>query len=293
MAGKYYATATANGCTSAADSITVVVNPAPVINIYPSPNDSICQGASVTFISSLSNAGTAFQRAWYRNNNRITGATAANYSTTTAADYDEYFATVIAAGVCANPYTDSSNKITMRVFPWLPASVSITANPTTTVPSGTMINFTATPVNGGNTPAYQWTRNGTNIVGALSNVWGAPNLSNNDEICVNMSSSYLCPNPKTAKSNCIRVSIETTGINSLAIDKNIKVYPNPVKNTLMIEDIKPGALITMHDLAGRPLLTTTAINTTTSINTSSLASGIYLLSVNTDNKSVRYKIVKE
>lgn len=291
--GKYYVTVTANGCTSDKDSVTVVVNPAPVINVYPSPKDSICQGATLNLISNTANTGTSFQRYWYRNNTIISGASNANFSTTTATDYDEYYVTLVATGVCADPYTDTSNKITMRVFPWLPASVSITANPATTVPNGTMINFTATPVNGGNKPTYQWTRNGTPVVGALSNIWGASTLSHNDEICVNMSSSYLCPNPKTAKSNCIKVSIETTGISGIAGNPNIKVYPNPVRDVLNIDGIKAGNTIMLYDVSGRLLLQQTALTHQEVVNTSGITSGVYQLVV-TDNSTItRFRITKE
>lgn len=293
MAGKYYVMVTANGCTSDKDSVTVVVNPAPVINMYPSPKDSICQGATVTFISSTANAGTSFQRFWYKNNTAIGGAAAANYSTTTTADNDEYYVTLVATGVCADPYTDTSNKITMRVFPWLPASVSITANPSTTVPGGTMINFTATPVNGGNSPTYQWTRNANPVVGALSSIWGASTLSNKDEICVNMTSSYLCPNPKTAKSNCIKVSIETTGISGITGNSAIKVYPNPATDVLNIDGVKASCNIRLYDISGRLLLQQTAFTNQTLINIGSFASGIYQLVITENNIAIRFKITKE
>lgn len=293
MAGKYYVTVTANGCASDKDSVMVVVNPAPSINMYPSPKDSICQGATLTFISSTANAGTSYQRYWYRNNNVIGGTSNANYSTTTAADNDEYYVTLVATGVCADPYTDTSNKITMRVFPWLPASVSIAANPSTTVPSGTMINFTATPVNGGNKPTYQWTRNGTPVVGALSNIWGASTLSHNDEICVNMGSSYLCPNPKTAKSNCIKVSIETTGISGMAGYSTTKVYPNPATNILNIDGIKAGNTIMLYDISGRLLLQQTALANQATINIASVAAGVYQLVIADISTVTRFKITKE
>jgi len=293
MAGKYYIQAFANGCPSLADSINVIVNPAPDITMYPTPNDSICEGATLTLISNQANASSTFQRTWYRNNNPIIGATGANFSTTSAADSDLYYVT-LTGGNCIEPFTDTSNAITIRVFPWLAASVSITATPTGTVAKGTMINFTAKPVNGGNTPTYQWTRNGANIVGALSNVWGAPNLSNNDEICVNMTSSYLCPNPKTAKSNCIRVSIETTGIKGTWAGKQPAIYPNPVKDLLIIEGIQTGTIIQLTDVAGRTLIRKTAISNNETINTQSLIPGNYILLLD-DNKdsNIRVKLTKE
>lgn len=293
-AGKYYVRATVNGCVSPPDSVIVVVNPAPQVNVYPSPKDTICAGANVTFVSNTTNAGTNFQRRWYRNNNHVAGATGANYSTTTAADKDEYYITITATGLCADPYTDTSNVIRMTVLPWLAPSVSITANPNTTVPSGTMINFKATPVNGGAKPTYQWTRNGTNIGGALSDVWGASTLSNGDDICVIMTSSYLCPNPTTAKSNCIKVSIETTGINSVWKEKIPDIYPNPTKDKLIIAGVTKGVMIQLYDVLGRVVITQTADNEIVMINTAGLAPGNYVLLLSTDNGDMmRVKLVKE
>jgi hypothetical protein len=294
MSGTYSVTATVNNCPSQPGTTVVNVVPAPTINIYPSPKDSICQGANVLFVATPNNAGTGLTYSWYRNNNPVTGATGVNYSTSSALDFDRFYCVMVAPNACSEPFTDTSNVITMRVFPWLAPSVSITANPTTTVPSGTMINFTATPTNGGNNPTYQWTRNGANIVGALSNVWGAPNLSNNDEICVNMTSSYLCPNPKTAKSNCIRVSIETTGIKGTWVGKQPAIYPNPVKDVLIIEGISTGTIIQLTDVAGRTLVRKTAISNNETINTQSIIPGNYILLLD-DNKSsnIRVKITKE
>jgi len=294
FAGKYYVQAIVNGCISSPDSITVTVNAAPSINMYPSPKDSICVGQSVTFVSNASNAGSSYTRSWFKNNNVIGGAANANYSTTTAADGDEYYITLTAYGVCATPYTDTSNIIRMHVLPWLAPSVSISANPNTTVTSGTMINFTATPTNGGNTPKYQWTRNGTNITGAISNIWGASTLSNNDQICVDMTSNYLCPNPKTAKSNCIKVSIESTGIVGVWSGATPSIYPNPTKDKLLIEGIEKGTIIQLNDVFGRVVIKATAANETAELNMSHLAAGSYMLLLSKDNGDrMSVKVVKE
>jgi hypothetical protein len=182
----------------------------------------------------------------------------------------------------------------MKVLPWLTPSVSITANPNTTVISGTKINFTALAVNGGAKPAYQWTRNGTNITGALSNIWGASTLSNNDLICVDMTSDYMCPSPKSAKSNCIKVSIESTGVAHNWTDKEPKIYPNPTKEILVIEGLEKETKIQLNDVIGRVLYDQICNTTNTQINTANLVPGNYVLLLKTkDGNSMVVKIVKE
>lgn len=293
-AGKYYVRAVANNCYSPFDSVTVTVNLAPTIILYPSPNDSICQGATITFVSNNANAGSTYTRTWFKNSNVIGGAANANYSTNTAADKDEYYVTLTAYNICAVPYTDTSNKITVHVFPLLPASVSIAATPNTTVTKGTMINFKATPVNGGTKPAYQWTRNGVNIGGAISDVWGASTLNNNDQICVDMASNYLCPNPKNAKSNCIKVSIESTGITHTWTGKEPKIYPNPTRDVLIIEDLDKETIIQLNDVMGRILYNQICNTNTIQINTAGLVPGNYVLLLKTtDGSSMAVKISKD
>ena len=294
FAGKYYVQAIVNGCISSPDSIAVAVNAAPNITMYPSPKDSICERHSVTFVSSTSNAGSSYTRNWFRNNTVIGGAANANYSTATAADGDEYYTTITVYGVCATPYTDTSNIIKMHVLPYLVPTVSIAANPNTTVKSGTMINFAATPTNGGSRPAYQWLVNGSYIIGAISNVWGASTLSNNDVICAEMTSSYMCANPKKAKSDCIKVSIESTGIVGVWRGKEPSIYPNPTSDRLIIEGIEKGTRIQLTDVLGSVVIKATATSETTELNMSHLAAGNYMLLLSTDNGDrMSVKVVKE
>ncbi len=296
MVGTYTVRAIRNGCYSNAANTTVTLAATPNVNLYPSPKDSICQGGSVTFVATPSNTGSNPIYTWYRNNNPVlTGGT--SFPTSLVNNGDEFYVTLTTNGVCSGTYTDTSNRITMHVLPWLAPLVSITANPNTTVTSGTMINFTATPVNGGNTPKYQWTRNSVNITGAISNVWGASTLSNNDVICVEMTSGYLCPSPKTAQSNCIKVSIESTsgtGIAGVWTGKVPGIYPNPAKEILTIDGIAKGTKIQLNDVLGRVVIKATSTSETTELNMAHLVPGNYVLLLSTEaGDRMSVKVVKE
>jgi hypothetical protein len=227
----------------------------------------------------------------------IGGAVTGTYTTTTAADLDEYFCSITATGVCAEPYTDSSVKIQIHVLPWLVPSVSITQTPTGTIPSGKLVTFNAAPVNGGVIPKYQWKRNNANVIGATSNTWGAYTLSDKDQICVEMTSTYMCPNPATVKSNCLEVSIQSNGndISGLDWKNNLpKVYPNPAKEKIIIEGVHKGVNMQLVDMLGRTIVNETATNEIEQINVIALVPGTYMLRLTSEDTSVlTVKIVKQ
>jgi alpha-tubulin suppressor-like RCC1 family protein len=87
-------------------------------------------------------------------------------------------------------------------------SVSITADPGNSIPPGTEVTFTATPTNGGTTPAYQWKKNNTNV-GANSATYMDNTLADGDIITVEMTSSDPCASPTTASSSGITMEVVT------------------------------------------------------------------------------------
>ncbi|MBL7137627.1 MAG: hypothetical protein ISS17_02495 [Bacteroidales bacterium] len=95
-----------------------------------------------------------------------------------------------------NPAT--SDTIVMIVNPNLPVSVTVVAsqNP---VCAGTSVTFTATPVNGGTSPTYQWKVNGNNT-GTNSPAYSySPQL--NDSVWCVITSNLSCVSGNPATSN--------------------------------------------------------------------------------------------
>ncbi|MEI2747283.1 MAG: hypothetical protein V9E88_00805 [Ferruginibacter sp.] len=85
----------------------------------------------------------------------------------------------------------------------MPVSVSITVSPTDEICAGTSVTFTATPVNGGDNPTYQWFSGINAIPGETNSTYTTSSLVNGEVISV-VCKSNLTPcisnNPATSNS---------------------------------------------------------------------------------------------
>ncbi len=237
-ATSYSSTALANGdvvrvimasselcVTKAADTsneITMTVNPnlTPVVTITVSPNDTICVGTSVTFTATPTNGGTSPAYQWRVNGSNV-GSNSTTYTTSALADDDVVDVILTSSEVCVTKSMDTSNAITMEVKPYITPDVTITVSPNDTVCDGTNVTFTATPTNGGATPAYQWQINGTNA-GTNSSTYSSSALVNNDAVRVILTSSEMCLTQTMDTSNVINMTVEP----NLTPDITITVSPD-------------------------------------------------------------------
>src|SRR5690606_25301915 len=145
----------------------------PAIAITVLPNDTVCANTELNFSAVYTNGGTAPQLQWYRNGNPIPGATLATFATTNFSSGDYFSCELVSNAPCAVTTPQMSNVIPITVLPLVPAQVSITASPGLQLSPWQMVTFTATPVNGGSVPQYQWLRNNQPVIGAVSDTWGA------------------------------------------------------------------------------------------------------------------------
>ena len=106
----------------------------------------------------------------------------------------------------------------MTVNPIMPVSVSIAANPAEEVCAGSTVIYTATRVNGGANPGYQWKVNGT-VVSVNSNTYSyVP--GNNDNVSCVLTSDILCSTGNPATSNSILMTVHPLLPVSIAISVN-------------------------------------------------------------------------
>jgi uncharacterized protein (TIGR02145 family) len=102
-----------------------------------------------------------------------------------------------------NPAT--SDPVIISVYPLLPVSITIIADPPGAVCSGTPVTFTAFPVNGGTLPAYQWKVNSVNA-GTNDPVFTYVPADNDKVACI-LTSNDLCTTGNPATSNMIEMGV--------------------------------------------------------------------------------------
>ena len=172
-----------------------------------------CSGSSVTFTATPVNGGSAPFYQWKVNGTSL-GTNSPGF-TYTPANGDVVSCELTSNASCisgANPVT--SNLITMVGGATLAAGVTITvsSNP---VCQGVAVAFTATPANGGTSPAYQWKANGINK-GTNSRIF-TYTPSNGEIINCQMTSNLVCASGNPAISNAITMNVISTVVPSISI----------------------------------------------------------------------------
>jgi hypothetical protein len=168
------------GSVNATGTITVLAAPSAPTATSP---QVFCETANA-MISSLQVSGaTGSSFDWYA---AASGGVAISSSTALSIGTVNYFVEEVGSNGCSS-LTRTSVSVTES--PLLSASVSITG--TTACPGGVLL-FTATPVNGGVNPTYQWYNNGMVILNQTAATYSASGLLPGDVINVKMVPSGSC-----------------------------------------------------------------------------------------------------
>ncbi|MCW3089424.1 MAG: hypothetical protein JWP81_493 [Ferruginibacter sp.] len=169
----------------------------PAINISSTTSGSVCAGNNIVFTATALNAGSTPMYQWKKNG--------LNVGTNSAIYNDNGFATgsitcVMSTNIpCA--VTLTSNAISIFSTTPVQPSVSIASNSVNSICAGTTVTFTATAINGGGSPLFQWKKNGINAGTGV--IYTVNNLLNADTITCALSSSIFCVTQTTVISNAI------------------------------------------------------------------------------------------
>jgi hypothetical protein len=195
----------ASGCISPALSVTVNNQPATPVAPTLSSNSPICSGSNAVFTINGTAGNTVTYTGAASSTTTIGAGGTVDVTVTGVTTNTTLNLTGVNNGTCNLTLTGVTKTVTVN--PNLSASVSIAASSSGAICSGTSVTFTATPTNGGATPAYQWKLNGGNV-GTNSAVYTNSTLANGDSVtCVMTSNATPCLTGNPATSNVVTMAV--------------------------------------------------------------------------------------
>ena len=192
--------------TANSNSINITVRPiiTPTASIT-STATTICQNLSITFTASTNIVNPVYQ---WKINNINTAANNNTFTSSSLNNNDVVSCTITAPAVdCYSSYTINSNNISISVRPLLTPTITIMSNDADNILcEGQLITYTATSINGGSAPIYQWKKNGLNV-GSNFATFNLTTPSNNDEVSCIVTSNENCLATNNIESNKIKIEV--------------------------------------------------------------------------------------
>jgi hypothetical protein len=205
-----YTVTSTNGACTLQDQVTIAVNENGLIPVsvgVVASSTAICAGSPVTFTATPVNGGSNPGYQWLLNGSYV-GTSQPTFTSSTLNDNDQVSVVLTSSESCVTTPPVTSNIITMDVTPLVTPSVTL-ASSQSVICSGESVTFTATTVNGGSTPNYQWLLNGV-TVGSNQPTYTNATLNNNDQVSVVLTSSETCVSGNPANSNTISITVSSS-----------------------------------------------------------------------------------
>ncbi|CAM3500461.1 zinc-dependent metalloprotease [Flavobacterium gelidilacus] len=272
---------------------------APKLTFYSGSNQPICGSQTAYFGVTAVDGGTNPIYQWKVNGIDV-GTNQDTYSTTTLQNNDIVSCYLTSNATCVNsPYANVSTTVTIIT----PTVLSITIDTVdTTICAGDSITLNATGVNINSPyPYYNWTFNGSNIQGGVSGQGNGPTITHiptqSGVYVCNLSDGEGCHTTQgSVQSNTINVTVLPQPCN-LATDSfeisEINYYPNPVKDKLTIFAKELISNISIYNIVGQKIISSTINSTNTTLDLTNIASGSYFLIIDADGKLTYKNIIKE
>ena len=246
-------------------------------------------GAEAVFVANGSNTGSNPTYQWF-----IDGAPVGTNSDTLVYTFNStqnVTCTLTSSLSCASPAAGSSEPFTATPQETLNPEVTITASTDTISPGGS-ITFTATAVNAGNSPAFQWYINGLLLSGATSSTYTSNTIGNGQTITCRIVGQVPCSSVTTVTSNGITIVVEQPNAvlewNNTA---EMLIYPNPSMGAVTFKSQHAGTYYIVNE-AGQ-LVREISLNNTNNfeIQLTDLASGAYIVAGQNDFGIVKEKLI--
>jgi PKD repeat protein len=198
-----------NPLSATSAPVTMTVNSIAAAGVTISPgtgSNPICTGGTASFFAVDLNGGSSPSYQWQVNGVN-TGTNGPSFTSGSLVNGDVISCVLTSNAPCASSTLATSAGITMTVSSALVPSVSIAlTSASNAFCAGSVISATASHVNGGTIPIYQWQVNGVNS-GSPGPTFTVSNLNNANTISCIMTSNLSCASPNTVNSSAITVTV--------------------------------------------------------------------------------------
>ncbi len=275
---------------SNAVTIRIGSNFTPYDSIAASNNNS-CAGTIVDFTGYGNVYGGTYQ--WYVNGQPYPGATASlfSYAPTNGDQVTEVVYTP--QNGCYSLTSATSQPVVATTAYGVTATINL-VGPTTAV-DGNNITLTANVLNYGTGYTIIWSNAGvafdttTNVNTILFKKSPSPEIDYISARIYPVSpSNNTCYNPATSNTLVIGFTPYNVGVNNVANNNNISVYPNPFTSTVSVSGLATGDMLEVYDMTGRKVgMPYKASTTTAEYTPGGLAAGHYILRVTDADGAVK------
>ncbi len=208
-----------NSCgTSSASTLPVVVSPdSPAVPGTIVGSFTVCPNSaglvySITGVTGASTYTWTVPTGW-----TITGGNGTTSITVTSGTTGQNGTISVTAGNSCG--TSAASTLNVSVTGTVVADVTISASQNPICANAT-VTFTATPINGGGTPSYQWYLNGS-LVGFDSPTYVNSGLTSGDDIYCVMTSSEACATGSPATSSTITMTVNAPSTDPVSVSATI------------------------------------------------------------------------
>ncbi|MGB5977616.1 MAG: gliding motility-associated C-terminal domain-containing protein, partial [Cyclobacteriaceae bacterium] len=172
---------------------------------------TICQGETVTFSATATDAGANPTYQWFINGVEDATSTSDTYTSATLNNGDEVFAVVTAdpSATCVTNSPVTSNIVTITVSDNLNLSVSLSADQTD-ICEGEVVTLTAVVTDGGAVPTFEWLVNGVVNPAVTGDTYMTNGASDGDQITVRVTAdpALTCINNSPVTATPVTFSVD-------------------------------------------------------------------------------------
>lgn len=255
------------GCTSTDDMIVTVSSSVLTVNITPSTT-TVCEGQSLQLNTQVSGGSGNYTYSW---DSYPTGFSSTDANPTVTPTENTTYSVTVTDGIMQGTST-----VNITVLPAAQASFSYTTNQL-------VVYFTNTSTYAN---SYYWTF-GDGMFATMANP-SHTYLSDGDYV-VTLIATNTCSSDTISQT--IHVAVSEVSTNNM---QNVVVYPNPVKETLIIEfviDVK--SEVSVYTLDGRFVKNETFNSKQCSMNMQNFEQGVYIIEIQTINGIYKKVFVKD